>query len=162
MSVNVSNRSNVVNQTKYNADLKFGLRSEGEVQQRLIDHFKQDVKKFKNYYSVFDYYITNQNGKISDIIEVKSRRNDSKKYDTQLIGMNKVNKGKKELKKGVKVWFVFNLTDGLYKLELNEEHQFKEVMCGNFARNDKASKLALIPNEYLSKIELIDKGTIVF
>ena len=152
----------MIDNVKCANDLSFGMRKELEVHNILKEHFNKDVKKFKEFYSVYDYYILNNEKKITDIIEVKSRRNDSKKYDTQLIGKNKVDKGMKELEKGKNVFFIFNLTDGVFKFELKKEHKFKEVICGNYARGDKSSKLVLIPNEYLTKIMIDEKGTINF
>ena len=137
------------------ADINFGKKNEDIVKIKLEEHFNKKVKKYSFNYSAFDYYIEDEDGKITDVIELKSRRNCSKVYDTQLIGMNKIRKGKKFISEGVNVYLCFKLTDGLFMYKLRSNDNFKTAKLGNFARNDKASELALIPNDYLSKIDLM-------
>lgn len=141
-------------------DLIFGRQSEEFVRNMLMKHFQRPIHKFKHKYSTFDFYMTDKKGNITDIIEVKSRRNNTKRYDTQLIGVNKIEYAKKQMKMGVIAHLCFNLQDGMFIMKLHPEHEFKQVQLGNFRRGSPPDCLYLIPNFYLSKIDLFDKHPI--
>ena len=150
-----------VNKIMKSNDLKFGKNNEVVVQGILERHFGEQVNKYRNKFSTFDYYIENKKKKITDIIELKSRRANIGDYDTQLIGLNKINKGIEQMKKGIKIWLCFHLNDGTYIYNLHKDHKFKTCMLGNFARNDKADELCLIPNSYLTKINFPNEPIVV-
>lgn len=141
-----------VNQVQKKNDVLMGIQNETEVQKILSKHFSKRVHKFTQKYSIFDFYMVNDNSVITDYVELKSRRNDIKKYPTQFIGLNKIERGFQEIKKGKNVYLCFKLTDGLYMYKLKFEDEFKTIISGNFYRNDKASELCLIPNNILIKI----------
>lgn len=151
-----TNSTRFLNKPQKDLDLMFGKQSEDKVQRILRQHFNSRVEKYTNKYSIFDYWICNEKGKITDMIELKSRRNDATKYPTQLIGMNKYLRALKEIREnGVDVWFCFKLTCGLYIYKVNPKDQFKTIFTGNYYRGDKTDELILIPNTFLTKIDTI-------
>lgn len=139
----------MVNQHLKKLDISFGELNEDNTQKIIENWLGISLTKYKDKYATFDYF--NVDKKV--IVELKSRRNDIKKYETQLIGNNKMVKALKKKEDGFNVYFFWLLTDGLYVYEVNRNHNFKKSYLGNYARNDKSSELCLIPNTYLNKTE---------
>ena len=73
---------------KYQEDITLGKKSEDEVFELLKTKY-DDIERTTGY-SVFDYKTKNKKLKI----ELKTRRNDSTKYSTTMIGNNKIKKCK--------------------------------------------------------------------
>tara|TARA_R110002096_G_scaffold17332_6_gene60188 strand:+ start:281 stop:766 length:486 start_codon:yes stop_codon:yes gene_type:complete len=129
-------------------DIKFGDDNEAIGKVLIEEYLEVPLRKYTNKFSVFDFYNTD----LKILVELKSRRNDSKKYDTQLIGNNKWKTAKQKVKDGYKVYFFWLLKDGLWFYEVNNNQEFKTSYLGNYARNDKSKELVLIPNIVLNKI----------
>ena len=129
-------------------DVIFGGDNESIGKSLIEDYLEIPLRAYQDKYSTFDFY----NTEMKVVVELKSRRNDSKKYKTQLIGSNKWNSAKSKIKDGYKVYFFWLLIDGLYVYEVRENHEFEKTLLGNFARNDNAKELILIPNLVLSKV----------
>lgn len=129
-------------------DIKFGDDNESIGKELIEEFLDMPLRSYQDKYSVFDFY----NTEMKVLVELKSRRNDSKKYKTQLIGCNKWNSAKNKIKEGWKVYFFWLLEDGLYVYEVCANHQFETTFLGNYARNDKAKELILIPNLVLNKV----------
>ena len=153
-------KSPKIDKTQYKKDLTFGLKNEKlsfkHIRKFLKEYLKEDIKiiKFNNPKSIFDFKVLGK----PYYIELKSRRNDINKYDTQLIGANKVRYGRtlKEKNKDTKIFYFYLLEEEflgktikkLYMfLDNNEELKIKH--CGNYKRNDKTSELMLIQNKQL-------------
>ena len=129
-------------------DMKFGDDNESIGKELIEEYLEMPLRSYADKYSIFDFY----NIDMKVLVELKSRRNDSKKYKTQLIGMNKWTSAKLHIQKGYKVYFFWLLEDGLYVYEVNANHEFEKTFLGNYARNDKAKELILIPNLILNKV----------
>ena len=124
-------------------DVQFGLKSQNEMIDKLDKYFNDEFYEYKNKYSIFDFH----NKKENIFIELKSRRNSSKVYPTQLIGWNKYDRAIKKVKEGKQVYFIWKLTDKTLIYKVNLKDTFETKMLGNFQRNDKADELVIIPNE---------------
>lgn len=127
-------------------DLNFGKLKEVEIKEILETYFNIKLNT-SNKYNLIDFYN-------DDIyIELKSRRNTYEKYNTTIIGSNKIDYIKTLNKKCL---FVFNFTNGLYYIEysnifdsfdINEEIIFRD--------NKKELKINYhIPIEFLKKIDV--------
>ena len=136
-----------VNTKMKQMDLKYGNNNQAIAKELIEEWLDIPLKEYKDKWSTFDFY----NNSLKILVELKSRRNDSKKYETQLIGKNKWDKARLKLKEGYKVYFFYLLTDGLWCYEVNANHDFQTSLLGNYARNDKTSELVLIPSIYLQK-----------
>ena len=137
----------VVNKKLKELDLKFGGDNELVGKQLIEEYLDMPLRSYKDKYSTFDFY----NNEMKVIVELKSRRNDSKKYETQLIGLNKIKKAKEKIKDGYIVYLFWLLSDGLYVYKVSANHMFKTSQLGNYARGDKPKELCLIPNDFLKK-----------
>ena len=144
---------------QYNNDVKYGATNEEIAYQHIrkffVDYLDDEnlvLHKFKRRDSIFDFKVKDYN----ILIELKSRRNTIDKYPTQLIGHNKIVRGRDAIKKTNTDIFYFYLLENdeggkdLYHFYDEGELQLKIKYCGNFRRGDKASKLCLIPNDYLT------------
>ena len=154
----------------YKSDLKFGNLNENIVLNILRKKYG-NVKKFENKYSTFDYYIEDinsntkiNNKRVSVLFELKSRRNDIRKFDTQLIGQNKIDKAKNLLNKDNKliVIILYKLNNELFSYKLEKDKQFKTCRLGNFARGSNAEDLYLIPNDLLERIDFKKEDIVEF
>ena len=93
--------------SKKYSDLVFGKLKEIEIKQILEQYFNTTLQTSSKY-NLIDF----QNEDL--YIELKSRRNTYSKFDTTIIGKNKIDYAKSLNKK---VIFVFNFIDGLYYIE---------------------------------------------
>ena len=82
-------------------DFKFGLATELNSKELIENHLDIKLDKYDNTYAIMDFF--NYDKKV--IVEVKSRRNKSSAYPTQLIGDNKYQRALKKIKEGFKVYF---------------------------------------------------------
>ena len=153
-----------VNMSKYHADKKFGKRNQEAALKHLDLIFSEmlkknvEVKEFGCYTSRFDYYIPNE--KI--LIELKSRRCTYEDYPTQLLGIKKVESGRKKMKDGYRVFFAFLLQNSknnevmdLYMFEDDIDNEYEIRMLGNFVRNDKKTECCIVRNEQLTFISSV-------
>lgn len=153
-----------MNNKQYNKDKKYGALNENIVLNILRKKYG-DVKKFENKYSIFDYYIEDinsntkiNNKRVSVLFELKSRRNTIDKFNTQLIGQNKIDKAKNLLSKDNQliVIILYKLNSEIYSYTLEKDKEFKTCRLGNFARGSNAEDLYLIPNDLLEKINFVE------
>lgn len=124
-------------------DIQFGKNNQNQMITKLDNYFDDEFFEYVNKYSTFDYHNKDE----SILIELKSRRNNSKAYPTQLIGYNKYQKALKKIKEGKQVFFIWKLTDKTLIYKVNPSHPVETKMLGNFARGDKADELVIVPNE---------------
>ena len=93
-------------------DMVLGLSGEDKVLNFLNETNECEFKQYPNKWATFDFYSDDDH-----IVELKSRRNSYSKYDTTMIGVNKLSKALSDNTK--KYVFLFLFTDGLYKWDLN-------------------------------------------
>ena len=93
--------------SKKYSDLVFGKLKEIEIKQILEQYFNTTLQTTSKY-NLIDFYNDDL------YIELKSRRNTYSKFDTTIIGSNKIDYAKSLNKK---VIFVFNFIDGLFFIE---------------------------------------------
>tara|TARA_R110002073_G_scaffold220854_3_gene380986 strand:- start:463 stop:957 length:495 start_codon:yes stop_codon:yes gene_type:complete len=136
-----------INKKLKEMDIKFGDNNEAIGKNLIEDYLDMPLRNYKDKYATFDFFNTD----LKVIVELKSRRNSSQKYKTQLIGKNKFDKAKVKISEGYKVYFFWLLQDGLYVYEVNKNQNFETTYLGNYARNDKSKELILIPNLVLKK-----------
>lgn len=96
-------------------DKQYGIQKEKELKPFLVKHFGALSETPPN--DIFDFY----NKKYT--IEVKSRRVGINTYPSQMVGLNKVEAGKRIIENGKVVLFVFNLTDGVYYWIQNDNYK---------------------------------------
>jgi hypothetical protein len=95
-------------------DIKLGAINENKVFPTLSSFFNTDLKKTPNKFNLFDW--TNTTNTI--FVELKSRRISYNKYDTTIIGLNKI---KTCTNPNVCYYFVFLFTDGLYYIKYDKD-----------------------------------------
>lgn len=137
---------------KKKQDLIFGEKFEKLNLDILSEYYKCDeLKETEGDRDPFDYIDT----KNKVIIELKSRRNTKEQYYDTMVGNNKILTGLNLIKKGFKVYFCFQFTDGLFYYELTDEtHNKTWIRAGG--RKDRGSyeinQYYFIPNKILTKI----------
>jgi hypothetical protein len=112
---------------KQTDDLHYGICAEVSLFEKMKTVFGADVKQSTSKYSLYDYYSENV------FIELKTRRNAKARYPDTMIGMNKI---KFFLGQSRKCFSVFNFTDGVYYIEINEEST-KKFIYKNGGRSDR-------------------------
>lgn len=133
---------------KKSLDLKFGLDAEVNIKDELDKYFP-NVKKKKVSNDPFDFDIDN------GVIEVKSRRIPHDKYDTLFFGKNKYDKGVFYQEEGLRVYYVFNCSDGIYYWEQNSDECFHKK-GGRFDRGrPEVQLLTNVPIKYLKKLDTL-------
>tara|TARA_R100000149_G_C5829968_1_gene105912 strand:+ start:293 stop:805 length:513 start_codon:yes stop_codon:yes gene_type:complete len=150
-----------VNHRLYRSDVRFGHQNQETTLQYLDSIFTVmlnkpvQVKEFKKNSSTFDFYIPNEN----ILIELKSRRCTIEAYPTQIVGMNKINKGRKYMNKGYRVFYCFLIMNSfdeekmdLYIMEDNKLKDYTTRLLGNNSRGDKKSECAVIDNKELTHV----------
>jgi hypothetical protein len=132
-------------------DLRFGLQSEETNINTLQTHLKTELCR-RGGYSTMDF--SNKNNTI--YVELKSRRIDHNKFDTAIIGANKVDFCKDDAKT---YYFVFCYTDGIYYIKFDRElfSTFKrqDDYWRGFRRDcvNRAQRVVHIPVNLLMKID---------
>ena len=129
---------------KKHIDLKYGLQKELEFLP-VIKNFFNDPTIYKlDKNNEFDFKGDNK------FIELKSRRNNYKKYPTTMVGLNKFEKASKLMEE---VYFMFSFDDGLYYYKYEKADQFEIKQGGRFDRGAREIKdYVFIPVENLLKI----------
>lgn len=123
-------------------DFKYGLATEMNSKELIEKHLMIDLDKYNNTYAVMDFF----NYKEQVIVEVKSRRNKSTAYPTQLIGDNKYQRALKKIAEGFRVYFAWRLVDKMLIYCVNENEEPDIVYLGNFKNGEDAQKLRKIKN----------------
>jgi len=103
--------------SKFLIDTSYGLNAELNIKTTLEAKFGPLVGT--NKYDLFDF----RNEKY--IIEVKTRRINHNRYNSQVFGYNKFLEGLKQIKEGLTPVFVFNCTDGIYYWILDEKTGYR-------------------------------------
>jgi hypothetical protein len=132
--------------SKKYSDLVFGKLKEVEIKEILEQYFNTTLQTSSKY-NLIDFYN-------DDIyIELKSRRNTYSKFDTTIIGSNKIDYAKSLNKK---VIFVFNFIDGLYFIEYSNIFDSFDL-CEQYIIRDNKKELKTnyhIPINLLKKINV--------
>ena len=125
-------------------DYAFGTAKEDDVLTKINKHFKDNITKAENPFSIYDYKGEKY------YYELKSRRNCYKDFTTTLIGRDKIFTDNQR--------FIFQFIDGLYYIDY-ELMKFAKYNCKPFKRhlrgdyNDQCKLYYFIPIEDLKKIE---------
>ena len=129
---------------KKQQDLLMGELNEDYIKDVICCHFKlQNITKTTLSHPM-DFYHN------EIFFEVKSRRNTYNKYDTTMIGYNKIQWIKDNNIKDV--YFVFVFTDGDYYYKYNPEDKFETTIGGRWDRGKLENKLYYyIPIDKLTK-----------
>jgi len=132
--------------SKKYSDLVFGKLKEVEIKEILEGFFNTKLNTSSKY-NLIDFYN-------DDIyIELKSRRNTYQKYNTTIIGSNKIDYVKTLNKKSL---FVFNFIDGLYYIEYSPLFDSFDL-CEEYILRDGKKELKTnyhIPIECLKRINV--------
>lgn len=131
---------------KYSKDYAFGIDNENNLLCTIKSHFGNDLECCPDKYSVIDFTSDTTN------IELKSRRIKHNKYDTAMIGKNKIDYLLNNKKKGI---ILYNYLDGLYFVEINKENvnRFNLGKGGRWDRGrEEVSDIYYIPVEMLKLV----------
>ena len=132
--------------SKKYSDLVFGKLKEVEIKEILEQYFNTKLNTSSKY-NLIDFYN-------DDIyIELKSRRNTYQKYNTTIIGSNKIDYVKTLNKK---CYFVFCYLDGLYYIEYSNIFDSFDI-CEEYIFRDGKKELKTnyhIPIECLKRINV--------
>ena len=131
--------------SKFIKDYNFGIENEFKILPIIKNYFKDDSIIKLDKYNKFDY-------KGLAFYELKSRNNEYNKYNTTMIGYNKI-----ELSNQLKddVYFLFSFTDGLYywKYDKTYKLEIKKNHCSRIDRGrPEINNYAFIPIDILIKI----------
>ena len=129
---------------KKEQDLLMGKLNEDYIKDVICSHFTLPYLAKTNFFHPMDF-------RYNDIyFEVKSRRNTHNKYDTTMIGYNKI---EWIIENNIKdVYFVFVFTDGDYYYKYNPIDTFDKSFTGRFDRGKDEKKIyLLIPISKLTK-----------
>ena len=132
--------------SKKYSDLVFGKLKEVEIKEILEGFFNTKLNTSSKY-GLIDFYNDDL------YIELKSRRNTYSKFDTTIIGSNKIDYAKSLNKK---VIFVFNFIDGLYFIEYSDIFDSFDL-CEQYILRDKQKELKTnyhIPINLLKRIDV--------
>ena len=144
----------VKNLSRLQFDLKFGNLNEQKMKPFIEKFLDVQCEKFTKQGKVDNFSTLDFVSKDKQFqFEVKSRRNDSIKYPTQLIGLNKYKEALKQIAKGVDVWFFFCLTDKKLAYQVNYIDKLKVRMLGNFVGGEEPQPLCIIPNSLMTEIK---------
>lgn len=139
-------------------DLTYGDKNETAVLpvlQTLPNPHAKHLRKITEKFSVLDF--KDPEGRL--FVELKSRRIKHDKWDTAIVGFNKVCDAEWKTSLGAECWFAFSYTDGIFAIKYE-----KEVFDG-FARDEdywrsdrddcvnKAQHIILIPREKLIRLD---------
>jgi len=127
----------------YIKNYNFGIEEENKKKECLENYFNCKLNhKINNRYCLYDYESECKN----IYIEIKSRRNEKLKYDTTMIGYNKIEYFKRKLEKNKRIILVFNFTDCLCYYEI------KKIEKG-YIQMFKQQKYYFIPVKELINID---------
>jgi hypothetical protein len=133
----------------FNRDYEYGINNENQLFEKLTRKFGK-IKKSEDKMALFDYYGENI------FLELKTRRNTKNKYETTMIGKNKINWAQKKIKENpeTKIYFIFCFTDGIYYLEyLNNENINFNLGGRNDRGYNEINEYAYIPVNLLTELK---------
>ena len=128
-------------------DLQFGKNKELEIKEMLECYFTTTLQ-VSSKYGLMDFYNDDL------YIELKSRRNTYNKYNSTIIGSNKIDYVKTLNKKS---YFVFFFIDGLFLIEYSDNIFNSFDICEQYIFRDNKKELKInyhIPIECLKKIDV--------
>jgi hypothetical protein len=129
-------------------DLRFGIKSEMSLREN-IEKIVGDSLTINGGMSVFDY--SNKTNTV--YAELKTRRITHDRYDTAIIGKNKID----YCKPGVDYYFVFSYVDGLYYIKYDKALFDTFEVNDNYVRGERADcynpvqTVVMIPTRLLVK-----------
>ena len=100
--------------TQKDKDIELGLNSEIKIKGILSSFLGVKLEKL-DYFNAFDFIGDNV------VVELKTRRNKKNAYPTTLVGANKIKEGEKYIINGIRVFYMFRFTDGIYFIEQTKE-----------------------------------------
>jgi hypothetical protein len=133
-------------------DIAFGEKSE-MTNLEVLQEFLQTKLERKGGYSVIDF----ENPAKTIMVELKTRRIPHDRYESALIGCNKI--AFAEQMKDIECWFAFCYTDGLYVIKYERELFEEFEISHSYKRSDRADcnnheqSVVYIPVKHLSKVE---------
>ena len=129
-------------------DYFMGIENEKYITKVLCDYFDMTFLLKLNTFHPLDFY-----DNFSDKwFEVKSRRFNHNKYDTTMVGYNKINYIRKSNLKDV--YFIFVFDDGNYYYKFNPDDKFETSVGGRCDRGKPEYKMYYyIPINMLVKID---------
>ena len=116
-------------------DYNFGIISESEVLDKLREHFHANLEIIEYKFSLFDF-------QAQDIlVELKTRKCTKNKYESTMIGCNKLIDAEKKIKDipNLKIYYVFRFTDCLTYWEYTPD-KMKQLPIRKGGRNDRNKK----------------------
>ena len=141
------------NNPKQNEDLEFGADGEKSVH-KLLEEFYDTILTETSRYATCDF--------MNDdfCIELKTRNNTYEKYPTTMIGQNKIEYMKIQIKRGVRCVLAFNFTDGLYVYELTPENILLIEQNAYGGRRDRGKNEIKFTGYSYIDIKLLEKVVI--
>lgn len=128
-------------------DYNFGKKNEEQLLERLQNNFGRDLSPTKSKVCPVDFCSD------SIVIELKTRRNNLRRYPTTMISKSKIDY---MLESGKKAYVVFNFTDGIYYIEITKEsiEKFSLAKGGRYDRGrPEVNIYYYIPIELLCKLD---------
>ena len=116
-------------------DYNFGICSESEVLDKLREHFHANLEIIEYKFSLFDF-------QAQDIlVELKTRKCTKNKYESTMIGCNKLIDAEKKIKDipNLKIYYVFRFTDCLTYWQFTPD-KMKQLPIRKGGRNDRNKK----------------------
>lgn len=154
---------------KKHQDYIFGMNGETETLNRLKWKFGENVAKYEEFFHPFDYHLTDENGDIKYLFEVKTRRITKKQYPTLPFGKNKfdyanklIDEYKSKDKTPPKVIIMWLLKSQrhkdrqvlyLWELDKNKNDDYKFGKISNVARNQAPKDVVYVKNDKLIRIK---------
>jgi hypothetical protein len=134
----------------YQADRKFGCSHETNLLPQISKVVQTDLTKIEYRYAVFDFRSNNR-----DVyVELKSRRCMKDRYKNTMMSANKYKVALKKHEKGVKVFFFFNFTDGLFYWEFDPNAVVEFNHCGRTDRGrEETTEYCFLPTSLLTRAE---------
>lgn len=115
-------------------DVNYGLAKECEVKSILQSYFNVKLTKLSLFHPL-DF----MDETLTTFFEIKSRRLNHDKYNTMMIGKNKIEYIEKNYKTNNSYYFIFVCVDGIFYYKYDKEDKLKVSIGG---RNDRGK------NEY--------------
>lgn len=120
---------------KKNDDLIMGQLNEDYIKDVLCSHFGLKTLMKLDLFHPMDFHSPNK------YFEIKSRRFNHNKYNTTMVGKNKLDWIKENYLEGIEYYFVFVFEDGDYYYKYNPDDEFKTSIGGRVDRGLNEIKL---------------------
>ena len=131
----------------FKKDYNFGKQNEIQLLKQLQGFFKDTTIESLDNYNAFDFKGEKK------YIELKSRHNTYDKYETTMIGCNKLDQARVYDDLGYEIFFVFNFIDGIYYWKYIKDNKLSKKRGGRSDRGRPEIKdYYYIPINYLQKL----------